>query len=210
MAGKNPTPARRDSFPFAVRSVVATAGLYGFAAILLFTSAYSIDPGEVGVILRFGEYRETVASGLGFRAPLGIDQVFKVPVDRELTVEFGGRPDPAESGVDSLQHKGGGMAFIAGDLREVNLAWTTTYMIADPVDYMFENSRTTELFRDMNEACMNDVVSSVSSEELRAGSIDAIGELVAEVLQERCDQYEIGIAVVRVKIHSIRTEGALG
>ena len=204
MVEQNPKPGLRYSFPFAVCLVVATAGLFGFAAILFFTSAYTINPGEVGVILRFGEYRETVNSGLRFRAPLGIDQVFKLPVDRELKVDFGTHPVQPESGADSPDHKSEGLLFIAGDLREVTLDWTTTYMIADPVDYMFKNRGIFKLFQDMNEACMNDVVSSVSSEELLADSNDDFGTLVAEHLQERCDKYETGIAVVSLKVQSIR------
>ncbi len=56
-----------------------------------FTSYYQVEPDEVGVVRRFGRYLGTTDPGPHFRIPFGIDQVQKVPVQRQLKMEFGFR-----------------------------------------------------------------------------------------------------------------------
>jgi membrane protease subunit HflK len=52
--------------------------------IIIFTSFYTISPEEVGVILRFGRYSHTAGPGLNFKIPFGVDNLTKVPVQRQL------------------------------------------------------------------------------------------------------------------------------
>ena len=59
--------------------------------ILLFSSFFTVDPEEVGVILRFGKYTRLVNPGLNFKLPFGIETVQKVAVERQLKEEFGFR-----------------------------------------------------------------------------------------------------------------------
>ncbi|HEX2164987.1 MAG TPA: SPFH domain-containing protein, partial [Thermoanaerobaculia bacterium] len=67
-------------------ALVAVLGL-----VLLTTSCYTIEPEEVGVVLRFGRYVESAPPGLHLKLPLGVDRVVKVPVERQLKAEFGFR-----------------------------------------------------------------------------------------------------------------------
>ena len=57
-------------------------------AIVGFSTLYQVQPEEVGVVLRFGRYLETTEPGLRFKLPF-IDDVEKVPVQRQLRQEFG-------------------------------------------------------------------------------------------------------------------------
>jgi membrane protease subunit HflK len=50
---------------------------------------FTVAQDEVGVVLRFGKYTRTVNPGLNFKLPLGIEQEYKVPVERQLKQEFG-------------------------------------------------------------------------------------------------------------------------
>ena len=61
------------------------------ALSFVFSLWFTVEPEEVGVVLRFGEYKRTVNPGLNFKMPFGIEQVFKVPVERQLKLEFGFR-----------------------------------------------------------------------------------------------------------------------
>ena len=66
------------------------ARLIGIAAIAILaiaialSSFYTVGPEENGVVLRFGEYVRTTEPGLQFKLPLGIERVFKLPVQRQL------------------------------------------------------------------------------------------------------------------------------
>ncbi|MGB5872267.1 MAG: SPFH domain-containing protein, partial [Bacteroidota bacterium] len=71
-------------------------GVIGFLAIIvLWSSFFTIDPEEVGVILRFGRYTRTVSPGLNFKMPLGVEVLEKVPIQRQLKEEFGFRTEEA-------------------------------------------------------------------------------------------------------------------
>ena len=76
---------------------IALVGLAGM--ILLFTGYYQVEPDEVGVVQRFGAYVRTTEPGPHLKIPFGIETVTKVPVQRQLKMEFGFRT--ARAGVRS-------------------------------------------------------------------------------------------------------------
>ncbi len=59
--------------------------------ILLAGSIYQISPEEIGAILRFGKFVRSTDPGLHIKLPLGIERLIKVPVQRQLKMEFGFR-----------------------------------------------------------------------------------------------------------------------
>src|SRR3990172_4505092 len=57
--------------------------------ILLWSSWFTVQPEETGVIQRFGAVVRTVGPGLHFKAPYGVETVRLVPTARVLKEEFG-------------------------------------------------------------------------------------------------------------------------
>src|SRR5262245_52430135 len=71
--------------------------LIGLAAvILLWTSYYQVGAEEMAVVQRFGAFVGTSGPGLHVKVPFGIDRVTKVPVQRQLKIEFGFRSVQAD------------------------------------------------------------------------------------------------------------------
>jgi membrane protease subunit HflK len=73
----------KKAFQAAIAVLAAVALLYG--------SIYQVSPEEMGVILRFGKFVRTTEPGLHFKLPLGIESLTRVPVQRQLKLEFGFR-----------------------------------------------------------------------------------------------------------------------
>src|SRR4030042_2195931 len=65
--------------------------------ILLFTTYYQVEPEEVGVVQFFGAYVRTSDPGPHLKLPFGIETVTKVPVQRQLKMEFGFRTTRAQA-----------------------------------------------------------------------------------------------------------------
>jgi len=65
------------------------AGYCPFAA--LYGAYYQVEPDEVGLVTRFGRFVRTCNPGPARQVPFGIEQVQKVPVQRQLKQEFGFR-----------------------------------------------------------------------------------------------------------------------
>ena len=55
-----------------------------FALTGLFTAYYTVPAESEGVVLRFGRHQQNVPPGLHLKLPFGIDEVIKVPTQRQL------------------------------------------------------------------------------------------------------------------------------
>jgi len=165
--------------------------------ILIFGSVYQIGPEEIGVILRFGKFVRTSNPGLHFKLPLGIENLTKVPVQRQLKMEFGFRtsrpgvrteyqvtPDTVKEAV-----------MLTGDLNVVVVEWIVQYKIKNPYNYLFKIRDVSSTFRYMNEAVVRKVVGDNSVDEVLTIGRARIANQAKEELQKLCDLYEIGIEV---------------
>jgi membrane protease subunit HflK len=184
--------------------LILTGALLLIGALVLFSAVFTIQPEEVGIVLRFGKYIRTAEPGLNFKLPAPMEQVLKVPVQRQLKQEFGFQT--VEAGVKtrySDRKFDAESLMLTGDLNVVVVEWIAQYRVADPYKYLFRVRNVTKTFRDMNEAVMRAVVGDRSVDE-----VITIGRLEIEnqakfMLQELCNQYETGIQVEQIVLRSV-------
>jgi membrane protease subunit HflK len=173
-------------------------------AIFLFSSIFTVEPEEVGVILRFGKFVRTVNPGLNLKLPFSIESVTKVPVERQLKLEFGFRTEKA--GVNtrfSRKNYLGESLMLTGDLNSAEVEWIVQYRIKDPYQFLFRVRNTVETFRDINEATMREIVGDRTVNEVLTVGRQEIADSVSRKLQELCDQYETGIKVEQVVLQDV-------
>ncbi len=167
------------------------------------SSFFTVEPEEVGVLLRFGEYIGEAESGLNFKVPF-IDQVQIVPVERQLKQEFGYRTTSA--GVSSSYTKAGldgESIMLTGDLNLADVEWVVQYRISDAKNFLFKVRSPDETLRDISESAMRQIVGDRTvNEVLTVGRAEIASE--AEVLiQDLCTEYEIGIKIEQVVLQDI-------
>ena len=168
-----------------------------FILILLVGSIYQISPEEIGVILRFGKFVRSTDPGLHLKVPLGIEKLIKVPVQRQLKMEFGFRT--TRPGIrteyrvttESMREA----VMLTGDLNVAVVEWIVQYKIKDPYKYLFKIRDAETTFRYMNEAVVRKVVGDNSVDEVITVGRARIANEAKEELQKLCDLYEIGIEV---------------
>lgn len=165
--------------------------------VLLVTTVYQIGPEEIGVILRFGKFARTTDPGLHFKLPLGIEALRKVPVQRQLKMEFGFRT--TQPGIRSeyqvTQATEREAVMLTGDLNVAVVEWIVQYKIKNPYNYLFKLRDVPITFRYMNEAVVRKVVGDHSVDEVITVGRADIALQAKEELQALCDLYEIGIEV---------------
>ncbi len=87
----------------------------------LLSSFVTIPADAVGVRTRFGKFNDILQPGLCFRLPFGMDRVEKVPVQRQLKLEFGfatpDRTNPFQAGEEPQAEK----SMVTGDLNMVTI-----------------------------------------------------------------------------------------
>ncbi|RMF56961.1 MAG: FtsH protease activity modulator HflK, partial [Calditrichaeota bacterium] len=106
--------------------------------IFLYSTFFTVGPEEEGVILRLGKYVRTVGPGLHFKLPLGIEALYKVPVQRQLKEEFGFRT--VEAGVRtrySTRNYDEESLMLTGDLNIAVVEWVVQFRISDPYRFLF-------------------------------------------------------------------------
>jgi membrane protease subunit HflK len=164
--------------------------------IVLFSSFYQISPEEMGVILRFGKFVRTTDPGLHLKLP-GIEQLTKVPVQRQLKMEFGFRTEVpgirTEYRVTPETQKEARM--LTGDLNVADVEWIVQYKIKDAYNFLFKLRDAESTFHYMNEAVVRKIVGDNSVDEVITVGRARMALSAKEELQKLCDLYEIGIEV---------------
>lgn len=184
------------------RSLLAIVGALA-ALLVLWSSFYQIQPEEVGVVLRFGKYVRTTDPGLRGKLPF-IEQVVKVPVQRQLKQEFGFRTTSTDSrsqfATRGFQDES---LMLTGDLNVAVVEWIVQYRVANPYDYLFKVRNVEETFRDMNEAVLREVVGDRTVTEVLTVGRQEIEIRAQELLQGLCQQYETGITIDQVVLQDV-------
>jgi membrane protease subunit HflK len=173
------------------------------AAVMLVTMLYQVQPEEVGVVVRLGKYARTTEPGLRMKIPF-VEQVYKIPVQRQLKEEFGFRT--TEVGVRSTFSAADFDAesvMLTGDLNVAVVEWIVQYRVADPYQYLFKVRNVTGTFRAMNEAVMRQVVGDRTVTEVLTIGRQAIETRVEEVLRTLTQQYEMGITIEQVVLQDV-------
>ena len=195
VTGGLPRIPRRTAAALVVLLLAVAAG---------FGSLYQVQPEEVGVVLRFGEYVRTTEPGLRAKLPLA-EQVLKVPVQRQLKQEFGFRT--VDAGIRTLYAPDRQFAdeavMLTGDLNVAVVEWIVQYRVADPYLFLFKVRNLGETFRAMNEAVMREVVGDRTVTEVLTVGRQEIESRVEERLQELANQYEMGITIDQVVLQDV-------
>jgi modulator of FtsH protease HflK len=186
--------------PAKVRGIIGVV----LVVVLALTSFYTIDPEETGLVLRFGQFVSESSPGLHWKIPLGVDQVLKVPIQRQLKAEFGFRT--VRAGVQSqyaTKPYVDESNMLTGDLNAASVEWVVQYRIVDPYKFLFQVRNVEETFRDMSEAVMRRVVGDRTVNEVLTVGRAEVALMVSEGLQELCVKYETGIKVEQVVLQDV-------
>ncbi len=181
----------------------------GLAAIVLFGSYYQVEPDQVGVVRRFGRYSHTSEPGPHFLVPFGIDRVQKVPVQRQLKMEFGFRTATPGSPTTYRQDgKGDGemsreSLMLTGDLNVAVVEWIVQYKVSDPYKFLFKVRDVDENLRNLAEASMRFVVGDHSVNEVLTTGRQKIASESKELLQQLANRYETGVDIQQVVLQDV-------
>jgi membrane protease subunit HflK len=168
-----------------------------------FSTFFTVDPEEVGVVVRLGKYVESVEPGLNYKLPL-IDQVELVPVERQLKQEFGYRT--LEAGVQSQYQKAGyedESLMLTGDLNLADVEWVVQYRINDPYSYLFKVRNAESTLSDISEAAMRQIVGDRTVNEVLTVGRAEVSIEVQNLIQALVQEYELGITIEQVVLQDI-------
>ena len=188
---------------FQLKTIVKVV-ILGLIAFILFSSFYTVEANENAVVLRFGKYHTTTGSGLHFKLPYGIDQVFPVKVEYQYKQEFGFRT--ASSGVRtkySTRNFDAESWILTGDLNIAEVKWIIQYRITNPEKYLFNVRDVENTLRDVSEATMRLMVGDRSFHEALQSERRNIADEARIHIQKILDSYNSGISVQLVQLQDV-------
>lgn len=177
--------------------------LVALVVVVAFSSFFTVNPEEVGVVTRFGEFTRTAYPGLNFKAPF-IEEVQYVPVERQLKHEFGYRT--TSSGVRSTYQKQGysdESLMLTGDLNLADVEWVVQYRVDDPYDFLFKIRNPEQTLRDISESAMRQIVGDRTVNEVLTVGRAEVAMKAQDLIQRICDEYESGIQIEQIVLQDI-------
>ncbi|MCF7886932.1 MAG: FtsH protease activity modulator HflK [Candidatus Omnitrophica bacterium] len=164
---------------------------------------YSIQPNEVGVVLRFGKYVRTTQPGLHLKIPF-IEGATPIKTKYVYKQEFGYRT--AQPGIRtrySQRSYSNESIMLTGDLNVLDLEWIVQFRVKDPFKILYNIRNPERTLRDISEAVMRQVVGDYTFTEVLTLKRIEVNNEVQKALQEILDNYGAGIHIVTVKLQDV-------
>jgi membrane protease subunit HflK len=171
--------------------------------IVVTSSFFTIGAEEIGVVIRLGKFKRNVQPGLNFKVPF-LEQVYKVPIERQLKQEFGFRTVSADVNTRYSQRNFQDESLmLSGDLNLATVEWVVQYRISDPYKYLFNVRGPEQALRDVSEASMRQIVGDRTvNEVLTFGRAEVASELEV-LIQKIMNNYETGINIEQIVLQDV-------
>ena len=191
-------PASPFAGPGKILAIVAA-----FVALQAILGAfYTIKPGEIGIILRFGQYHRSSQPGLHFKIPY-VEELAKVDVESVRKEEFGFRT--RTPGVNTtFDRKGFDMEslMLTGDKDVIEVAWIVQYKVNDPVNFLFKVRDVAQTVRDASETVTRRIVGNMDFDYVLSNR-EVLAANAKKELQAQLDRLQCGLSVVTLQLLDI-------
>ena len=173
------------------------AGLIVVLALLVWLASgfYIVDPGERGLVLRFGKYVETTDNGPHWHLPYPLETVELVNVDQVRTVEVGYQNNVRSKVLSEA-------LMLTDDENIVDLQFSVQYLLKDPEDYLFSNRHPDEAVKQAAETAMREIVGKNKMDYVLYEGRADIAARATKLMQGILDRYKTGIAISKLNMQN--------
>jgi len=155
---------------------------------------FIVDPAEEAVVLRFGKYNRTEASGPHW-APYFIDEVRPVNVQAIRSEEIGFRSQQGSKG--SVPNEA---LMLTEDENIVDLQIAVQYRVKDAADFLFRVQDPISTLREVTESALREIVGRSKMDFVLTQGRDVVAAEVERLVQEILDRYRTGLLIVSVNM----------
>ena len=178
-----------------VLAILAFVGWQGFTS--------RVQPDEVGVVLRFGDFDRQLPPGLNFRLPYPIETVYKPKVTRVNRQAVGFRGEVSGTTTSVSRQVPEESLMLTGDENIVDINSVVFWRINDAGDYLFNIQQPEQTVKDVAESALREVAGKSQLQPLLTRSRQETEQAVQELMQKTLDDYESGILVTQVQLQKV-------
>ncbi len=171
-------------------------------AIWLASGFYRVQPDEVGMVLRFGEWVRRAEPGLNYHWPAPIEAVLTPKVTRVNSIDIGFR-SAAESRGPRPRAVPEEALMLTGDENILDIQYTVFWQIKDPAQFLFNIASPEVTVKQVAESAMRDVVGQSIAQTTLAEGRAQIEAQALKLIQQLLDQYQAGISVTQVQLRTV-------
>lgn len=163
----------------------------GVIALLWVASGfYTIDEQERGVVLRFGAYTATTEPGLRWRVPWPVEKVEKVQFTK----------------VQSVSQRA---VMLTQDENIIDVELSVQYRVSSAYDYVMNVADPKMTLEQATKAVVREVVGSSPMDFVLNEGRQAVADRSKISLQERLDDYKVGLIVTEVNLKQVQPPEAV-
>src|SRR5680860_291820 len=191
-------PGGRMGGPF-----VAIIGLITLLVIGFFGFTVRVNPDELGIVLRFGEYVRQLPPGLNFRLPYPVEVVELPKVTRISRIEVGMRGSSDRGMATTMRDVPEESLMLTGDENIVDIDFVVLWQISNAPDYLFNIQNPEGTVKDVAESSMREIVGQSDIEPILTAARAKTEADVQELIQRILDGYGAGIRIVQVQLQKV-------
>jgi membrane protease subunit HflK len=182
--------------------------LIAIAAIVIwgFSGFFRVDPDELGIVLRFGQYVRDAKPGLNYHLPYPIESALTPKVTRVNRIDIGMRSgDDLRRGGSSSRDVPEESLMLTGDENIVDVDFSVFWLIKPDGagDYLFNIQQPEGTVKAVAESAMREVVGHSEIQPILTGARGPIETAVQELMQKTLDNYGAGIQVTQVQLQKV-------
>jgi membrane protease subunit HflK len=177
------------------------AGAVAVAVVAWNAFFFRVNPDELGVVLRFGEYVRQQEQGLHYRLPYPIEEVLLPKVTQQRVTEIGLRSSASGRGIPSgatdVREES---LMLTGDENIVDIDFAVFWRISNASDFLFNIQNPENTVREVAESAMREVVGKSRIQPILTEERLKVAQEVQKLVQETLDRYKAGIVVTEVQL----------
>jgi membrane protease subunit HflK len=181
--------------------LIVLAGL----AIWGVSGFYRVEPGELGVVLRFGQYVRDTLPGLNYHLPYPIESVLTPNIERINPINIGMRVvDDARRGT-LMRDVPEESLMLTGDENIVDVDFTVLWKIQPDgaANYLFNIQNPEHTVKAVAESAMREVIGHSNIQPVLTGARQNIETAVQDLMQRTLDEYGAGILITQVQMQKV-------
>ncbi|MBX6425403.1 MAG: FtsH protease activity modulator HflK [Variibacter sp.] len=180
--------------------------LIGLAVVAIwgFSGFFRVEPDELGVVLRFGQYVRDARPGLNYHLPYPIESVLTPKVTRVNRIDVGMRVVEDRRGT-VMRDVPEESLMLTGDENIVDVDFSVFWVIKPngAGDYLFNIQNPEGTVKAVAESAMREVVGRSNIQPILTGARQNIEAAVHELMQRTLDEYGAGVQITQVQMQKV-------
>lgn len=168
---------------------------------------FVVQPGELGVVMRFGKYVRDAPAGLGYTWPYPIGAVQKVNIERINRIDVGMRIiEDSRRGGSTTRDVPEESLMLTGDENIVDVDFAVLWKIKPDKgagQFLFNIQYPEGTVKAVAESAMREVIGRSNIQPILTGARQNIENAVQELMQKTLDDYQSGILITQVQLQKV-------